>query len=89
MITAWYTNAADDDTVHAAVEKLFASIDATTKAAGVYRPFKYLNYADGSQAVIASYGPKNNAYLKSVSQRYDPQGLFQSGVPGGFKLSYS
>ncbi|KAE8142931.1 FAD-binding domain-containing protein [Aspergillus pseudotamarii] len=86
MITAWYTNAADDDTVSVAVENLFASIDAATKAAGVYRPFKYLNYADGSQAVIASYGTKSNAYLKSVSERYDPQGLFQTGVPGGFKL---
>ncbi|KAE8370878.1 FAD-binding domain-containing protein [Aspergillus caelatus] len=80
MITAWYTNAADDDSVSAAVKKLFASIDAATKAAGVYRPFKYLNYADGSQAVIASYGPRSNAYLKSGYYTTQFKQHFQDGV---------
>jgi len=27
--------------------------------------------------------------LKAVSKKYDPEGIFQKGVPGGFKLSDS
>lgn len=46
----------------------------------------YMNYAYTSQDPIGSYGEENKAELQRVSNRYDPQGLFQKGVPGGFKL---
>lgn len=46
----------------------------------------YANYADTSQDPIASYGAKNVTFLREVATRYDPDGVFQSRCPGGFKL---
>ena len=85
-ITPVFTNPADDDKVHHAARRLMASIDTATKAAGVYHPYRYLNYAHGEQDVISGYGDANKAKLQAVSKKYDPHGLFQKGVPGGFKL---
>lgn len=59
--------------------------DMAAKAGGLHR-FKYLNYADPNQNVLGSYGDENLAFLKATSQKYDPQGVFQKRVPGGFKL---
>lgn len=46
----------------------------------------YANYADTIQDPIASYGAENVAFLRDVAGRYDPDGMFQSRCPGGFKL---
>ncbi|KAI0876322.1 FAD-binding domain-containing protein [Hypoxylon argillaceum] len=59
--------------------------DMAAKAGGLHR-FKYLNYADPNQNALGSYGDENLAFLKATSQKYDPQGVFQKRVPGGFKL---
>ncbi|KAK5992201.1 FAD-dependent monooxygenase sdcF [Cladobotryum mycophilum] len=50
-------------------------------------PWQYLNYADPSQNPLKSYGQQNLQFLRSVSRKYDPNGVFQNQVPGGFKLS--
>lgn len=47
----------------------------------------YLNYADKSQDVLASYGADNVRFMKDVAHKYDPQQVFQKLCPGGFKLS--
>ncbi|RAH57204.1 FAD-binding domain-containing protein [Aspergillus piperis CBS 112811] len=39
-----------------------------------------------SRDPIGSYGPRNNQRLQEVSRKYDPSGMFQRAVPGGFKL---
>jgi hypothetical protein len=59
--------------------------DTAVKAGGLHR-FKYLNYADPNQDVLRSYGDENLAFLRATSRKYDPQGVFQKKVPGGFKL---
>lgn len=51
-----------------------------------YFPFVYVNYAGSNQNPICGYGAKNVAYLKQIAQRYDPNGVFQTLFPGGFKL---
>lgn len=48
--------------------------------------FQYLNYADFSQNVTSSYGEENLLRMKGVSKKYDPHGIFQERMPGGFKL---
>ncbi|KAI3393838.1 hypothetical protein diail_3565 [Diaporthe ilicicola] len=48
--------------------------------------FVYLNYADPSQAPLASYGEDNIKFMKEVSAEYDPQEVFQKLCPGGYKL---
>ncbi|RYP24613.1 hypothetical protein DL765_000439 [Monosporascus sp. GIB2] len=47
----------------------------------------YLNYADGSQDPLASYGPENVRLMADVAAKYDPEGVFQTLSSGGFKLS--
>jgi len=46
----------------------------------------YLNYADRSQDPIAGYGAAIGADLRAVSRKYDPKGVFQESVPGGFRV---
>lgn len=61
-------------------------MDDTAAKAGGLRRFKYLNYADPNQDVLGSYGEENLAFLRATSRKYDPHGVFQKKVPGGFKL---
>ncbi|KAM0814091.1 hypothetical protein AB5N19_14093 [Seiridium cardinale] len=49
--------------------------------------FRYLNYCDGSQDPLGSYGEENIRKMKDAATKYDPTGVFQTRVPGGFKLS--
>lgn len=49
-------------------------------------PYLYMNYADGSQDVVASYGNASVSKLRSVAEKYDPHGMFQTRIPGGFKI---
>ncbi|ETS77958.1 hypothetical protein PFICI_10020 [Pestalotiopsis fici W106-1] len=53
---------------------------------GVDIEWQYLAYADGSQDPLSTYGPENIELMRNVATKYDPQGVFQSRVPGGFKL---
>ncbi len=48
--------------------------------------FVYMNYADGSQDVLAGYGAENLEFMRRVAARYDPRQVFQKLCPGGFKL---
>lgn len=86
LLSLTWENASDDAIVMTAAQLLMDEIEAAAKAKGVYNLFKYLNYADGGQDVIEGYGPENKAHLQATSRAYDPQGLFQKAVPGGFKL---
>ncbi|TDZ21367.1 FAD-dependent monooxygenase yanF [Colletotrichum orbiculare MAFF 240422] len=49
--------------------------------------WRYLNYADPSQDPIKTYGGVNVDYIRQVATKYDPQGVFQKRIPGGFKIS--
>lgn len=46
----------------------------------------YLNYANKWQDPIDGYGKENFDFLRNVSMKYDPQGIFQEAESGGFKL---
>ena len=47
----------------------------------------YLDYAYKTQNPLRSYGADNVALLRSAAKKYDPTGVFQKLVPGGFKLA--
>lgn len=47
----------------------------------------YLGYADGTQDPLGSYGSDNVQFLRDVAAKYDPAQVFQTRVPGGFKIS--
>lgn len=61
-------------------------VDAYAQELGVYKDWRYLNYAWGDQNPIASYGEKNVAFLKDVAKRVDPEGVFQKLRITGFKI---
>ena len=86
LLSVTWTLAEDDAKVDGVVQSFIESIEHATKAAGVFHRYKYLNYAGNFQDPISSYGSVNKAQMQAVSKKYDPEGFFQSGVPGGFKL---
>ena len=86
LLSVTWTRAQDDSLIHSVARTLINDIDQVTKAAGLFHRYKYLNYAATFQDVIGSYGPASKAQLQAVSQKYDPEGFFQAGIPGGFKL---
>ena len=50
-------------------------------------PWRYVNYADGSQDPLASYGPEGVEKMRTAAAKYDPDRVFQRLCPGGFKIS--
>lgn len=46
----------------------------------------YMNYADKSQQVLEGYGPENVARLQKVAATHDPEKVFQTLCPGGWKI---
>ena len=85
LSTSW-SNAADDEKINAAVQGVFSQVENRALALNMKNRWIYLNYAAKWQDVIGSYGPENVAKLQSASKKYDPDGLFQYGEPGGYKL---
>ena len=85
-LSVTWSQVQDDEIINTVTQTLIDRIDKATTVAGLFHPFKFLNYAASFQDPIASYGLANKAQLKTVSKKYDPAGFFQKGIPGGFKL---
>lgn len=86
LALTWWENKDDDEKILSTFKGVLDKVDRIAAEKGTAVPFKYLNYAWASQEPIKSYEAENVAFLKRVSKEYDPNGLFQKGVPGGFKL---
>lgn len=86
LLLSYWADRADDAAVISFMENTLAQMQADATAKGTIIPYIYMNYAFTGQDVINSYGPANKAKLQAASKKYDPIGLFQKGVPGGFKL---
>ncbi len=48
--------------------------------------FRYLNYCHSTQDPLASYGEESIRKIREAAAKYDPSGIFQTRVPGGFKI---
>jgi hypothetical protein len=86
LLLTYWKNKDDDEVVLGACRDVLDKIRADAKGRGTLIPFEYLNYAFPGQDPIGSYGEENGAALRAVSKKYDPEGLFQTSCPGGFKL---
>lgn len=62
------------------------AIEEYSRTVGACIGYRYANYADQSQDVMASYDEENFRKMMAVSERYDQDRVFQSRVPGGLKL---
>ena len=85
-LTIQWSDAGDDAAINAATQSLLRQAVQYAKSQAQYNQYLYLNYALQQQDPIAGYGPDNRAFLRAVSRKYDPRGVFQKLVPGGFKL---
>lgn len=78
---------ADDQLFQRLTEESLNELNKYARDAGKFNEYIYLNYADGSQNPLHGYGNDNVEYIRDVAQRYDPDGVFQNQVPGGFKVT--
>lgn len=76
----------DDDFVKTTTRRTVEQIDAAAAAKQTGHRYRYLNYCAEWQRPFAGYGEENWRFLQEVSGKYDPEGLFQRGCAGGFKL---
>ncbi|KAF3025914.1 hypothetical protein E8E14_014901 [Neopestalotiopsis sp. 37M] len=82
-----WTNAEDDETVRSVTIDTAAEWEELSLERGLDVSFHYKNDASRDQNLIATYGTDNVNKLKSIAQRYDKSGLFQTQQNGGFLLS--
>ena len=76
----------DDQVVKTETRRTVEKIDAVAAANGTSHSYRYLNYCAEWQRPFVGYGEENWRFLREVSRKYDPNGLFQKGCVGGFKL---
>ncbi|PTB65129.1 FAD-binding domain-containing protein [Trichoderma citrinoviride] len=86
LFSALWPNSSSNDAIYQKGRDTFTAVKWAAERKGVLRKFEYLNYAGPHQSPLASYGADNLNFLRRVSKKYDPTGVFQSKVPGGFKL---
>lgn len=63
------------------------NIDGYEQSLILLQAFRFMNYGAASQDVLGSYGSQNVEYIRQVATKYDPDGVFQERIPGGFKIS--
>lgn len=79
----------DEELVNETVKGAIDDINQfAAQKGGTADRFRYLNWCDEGQQPFHSYGEENVKFLKEVSRAYDPEGLFQRGCVGGFKLGH-
>jgi FAD/FMN-containing dehydrogenase len=86
LLSRW-DDAQYDDVMTDARAQLVDSIVEVAKRRGTLSPFVYVNYAAPEQDPLCGYGSENAAFLREVAEEYDPTGVFQKLMPGGFKIS--
>ncbi|KAF7876404.1 hypothetical protein EAF04_001496 [Stromatinia cepivora] len=84
LISDFWTDPASEAPIRASLKALIASIDSISQQEGKFVAYKYLNYAADFQDPLSTTGRKG--FQQIVAKKYDPAGMFQTQVPGGFKL---
>lgn len=76
----------DDEVVRDITKETIEQIDAFARKKGTSHRYRYMNYCAKWQKPFDGYGEDNFNFLRRVSREVDPEGLFQNGCSGGFKL---
>lgn len=71
----------------ALVQGWYDEIQAFARSIDKDSGWVYLNYAYGTQDPISGYGKANVDKIRAAAAKYDPTEVFQTRVPGGFKIS--
>lgn len=86
LLTVSWDSKADDARIYSHAKALFGQAEAEARELGLFNKYLYLNYAAEWQDPIAGYGAEVKERLRKVAKKYDPTGVFQKQMPGGFKL---
>jgi hypothetical protein len=86
VLTYSWEDASDDEAMNGAAKLFIEEVDKLSSDAGLFNRYKYVNYSAGYQDPISGYGDEMKAKLQAISKKYDPEGFFQTNVPGGFKI---
>jgi len=84
--TVNWPNSRDDEFVKSMTRRTVEQIENFAVAHDTGHRYRYINYCDEWQHPFQSYGKQNWEFLQETSRKYDPEGLFQRGCIGGFKL---
>ncbi|KAJ5817880.1 FAD-binding type 2 [Penicillium robsamsonii] len=87
LIDYSWKNEADDDLFNRLANSALEELVNYSKSIGANNEFIYLNYANSNQDPLSNYGRENVEYMRTVAKKYDQAGVFQTQVPGGFKIS--
>ena len=77
----------DDSLVKYAGDRIIQQVRKYAASIGEDCNFTYLNYADRSQNPLRSYPADNFEEIRRAAKKYDPTGVFQTQMPGGYKVS--
>lgn len=86
LLSPAWTDSSLDQEVQSTGMRIIHEIKMAARKRMMLHRYVYANYADSSQRPLESYGLQNRAVLDGVARKYDPLGVFQKLVPGGFKL---
>jgi hypothetical protein len=81
-----WAEAKDDELVRSTIRRTLEEINAAAAARQSDHPYRFMNYCMEWQRPYEGCGEENLKLMREASQKYDPDGLFQSGRAGGFKL---
>ncbi|KAI0836401.1 hypothetical protein F5Y06DRAFT_305374 [Hypoxylon sp. FL0890] len=87
LINPGWDAAEDDERIFVAVGDFVQGLRKLASEKGLLHRYIFTNYAHQADDTIAGYGEASVIKLKKTSVKYDPEGIFQKGVPGGFKLA--
>ncbi|PVI04224.1 FAD-binding domain-containing protein [Periconia macrospinosa] len=82
-----WSEAKDDDLFINLGLALTDGIQKFAASKGTDVEYLYLNYADKDQDPLSAYGADKVKFMKDVAKKYDPSGVYQTLLPGGFKIS--
>lgn len=82
-----WSEAKDDDLFINLGLMLTDGIQKFAASKGTAVDYLYLNYADKDQDPLSAYGAEKVEFMKTVAKKYDPSGVYQRLLPGGFKIS--
>lgn len=87
IVFYYNTDASASKAFNAGLKDFIKMFDDIAEDEGVSSGWVYLNFAARFQDPLGSYGREQLGKLKRVARKYDPRGLFQKQLVGGFKVS--
>ena len=84
QLTGTWKDSKDTAAIEAIALTLINDIDVAARKNDLQTGYIYLNYAHAGQNVFGE--GRKREWLRETSKHYDPEGIFQRCVPGGFKL---